>query len=81
MAKTCHFAIPPSDQHRHQFIIQLDESRIGIDILDLDNKGKFALQGLQRRQHVITEVAISAGIKNEFDRHDKRDTQNKRLQA
>ena len=49
-------------QHRHQRTETLLQSRIAADIDDIDGELEFAAQGVQRSEHFIAQVAVTASI-------------------
>ena len=62
-------AVAAAHQYRHQFIVQFDQGRVGVDIdhVDRESGGRAGsgVERLQRLQQVVAQVAIAARIESE----------------
>ena len=68
MAKLlCRLPFPMTHQYRYQFIVLRHQCLIGIHVQHLDPVSIRPEQRLQGMQHVIAQMAVSAGIQGEFD--------------
>jgi len=55
------------EQHRHQFVILCDKRIVLINIDYFNGKRVPFLQGMQRLQHVFTEMTVRSRIENKLD--------------
>jgi hypothetical protein len=56
------------DEHRHQLVVARDQSRIRIDVDHLEGKEMRSLQLRQCLRHVIAQMTIGAGVKDQMRR-------------
>ena len=57
-------------QYRNQFVVLRNQVFIGIDIDHFDRKYILAAVRIERLQHVIAQMAITARIENEMQQAD-----------
>jgi hypothetical protein len=63
-------AVFDTDQYRHQFVIPCNQRLIRVDIDNVNRKRITSLPRLQRMQHVVTQMAVGAGIEQKVNHNE-----------
>ena len=54
-------------QHGHQFAVTRLQSRVAVDVDDLELEARTSLQFAQPGDHVIAQMAVRAAVNRELD--------------